>query len=60
MPWFNVSVTRKVYQTKVIKVKALDEDDAHAVAIDEAGNYDFSGLEKEAEYEVNFAIVVRK
>jgi hypothetical protein len=55
MPKFIVTVTRYCCQTKDIEVEAEDEDDAFAVASDEAPNHDFSGLEKNAEYDVQAA-----
>ena len=52
MARFRMEVARKVIQVMEIVVEATDLDDAYAVAGDEAGNHDFSGREKDAEYEV--------
>lgn len=48
---FIVSVTRTSYSTKNIEVEAIDKFEAERLAIDEAGNLEFS--EDDAEYSTN-------
>lgn len=49
---YAVDVVRTVHQTKTILIKATSRSVAKGKAISQAANEDFSGLEKEATYEV--------
>jgi hypothetical protein len=49
---YSVSVTRSVSQTIDIEVEAPDRQTAERLAMYEAPSRDFSGKEKEADYEV--------
>jgi hypothetical protein len=49
---FNVTVNRIAVQTKVITIEADSEGEAEDKAYEVAGSYDFTGTEKEADYEV--------
>ena len=50
MKKFKVSVVRVAYAVREIEVDALDEKDAQDVALETAGNYEFS--EHSSTYEV--------
>ena len=50
---YEVVVTRTVSQTMTILVPATSVEQAKDLAVDYAGNTDFSGCEKESEYEVD-------
>ena len=49
---FQVTVQRIAVQERTIVVDADSEGEAEDKAYEVAGNYDFSGTEKSAEYEV--------
>ena len=47
---FKIEVCRIGYGYRTIKVKAFDQTEAEQLALEEAGNYEFS--EKDAEYKI--------
>ena len=53
MATYKVTVTREVHQTLDIKIQADNETDALLIAYNSAGNLDFTGREKDAEYLVS-------
>ena len=52
MKKYKVSIVRIAYAFRVIEVEANDESDANDIAIEEAGNLDFS--ESSSEYQVDY------
>lgn len=55
MKKFRVTLARTAVRLCEIEVEAEDEDQAHAAALEQAGDVDFSdGLECGAEYDVHF------
>lgn len=55
MPKFKVQLTRTVHQTIEVEIEADNEAFAKAIALETAGDYDFSGREKDAEYDADIA-----
>ena len=52
MSKYEVEITRSCFQTKTVLLEADSREDAMVKAYEQAGNYDYSNLEKEAEYSV--------
>lgn len=50
MPKFKVEITRIGYGCKTVEIEAKDEDEAHKLALEQAGNHLYT--EKTSEYEV--------
>ena len=50
MPMFKIQVTRIGYATRSIEVEAADEQEAQRIALETAGNHQFT--EHDAEYEL--------
>ena len=57
---FIVTVTRLAPQTKEIEVQAASAQEAYAKAMEIAPGLDFSGLDKDSEYEVEAVEPVTK
>jgi len=53
---YSVTVVRTVHQSKTFEIESEDEKEARHKGLDKAYNEDFSGLEKEAQYEVDSCV----
>jgi hypothetical protein len=55
MKKFKVGVIRTVYQFKELTIEAESLRDAEMMALDTAGNYEFSG-EHSSDYEIDYSM----
>ena len=55
MKTFKIGVVRTVYQFKELSIEANSLDEAEQIALDTAGNYEFSG-ESSSDYEIDYSM----